>query len=215
MDLLIDLLKRDTISSIHVCRAILSLPGRPSQLSVEKVFLRSSVFQRIHDVLISISLPFWLRPEKSWNNGFSVQIRTSSLDAITTVNRLTTRRWSWQCGNSVCFGMLVLDAPESWNPSGSSVVEIVASSLRGKFPLLSGRLIAVWRRDLRYERHWSLVSWATACGSKIDFCIWLCAREKCASARVQAGVVPTELKSCQIHGQDSRSSVHHTRNLLK
>ena len=42
----------------------------------------------MHNVLISISIPFWLWTENSWNNRFSVQICTYFLDAITTVNQL-------------------------------------------------------------------------------------------------------------------------------
>ena len=49
---------------------------------------------------------------KGGNNGFSVQVRTSFLDIITTVNRLKIRQpfpgaitsRSWHCGNSVCCG---------------------------------------------------------------------------------------------------------------
>ena len=47
-----------------------------------------SVSQRMHNVLISISSPFWMWTENSWNNRFSVQICTYFLDAITTVNQL-------------------------------------------------------------------------------------------------------------------------------
>ena len=49
-----------------------------------------SLSQRMHDVLISISLPFWLWTVNSWNNRFSVQSCTNFLDASTTVNRLMT-----------------------------------------------------------------------------------------------------------------------------
>ena len=48
-----------------------------------------TVIERLHNVLISISLPFQFRPTRSGNDGFSVWVCASLPNAITTVNRFT------------------------------------------------------------------------------------------------------------------------------
>ena len=74
----------------NFCWAILS-PRTADSTFRSKTLWRFSLSlnsQRKHNVLISISFPLWLRTENRWNNRFSVQTRTSFLDAITTVNQL-------------------------------------------------------------------------------------------------------------------------------
>ena len=113
-------------ASYSFCCASLSSDGRVN--FPFKDFLEIfSVSQGMHDVLISISLPFH-STENGWNNRFSIHIGTSCLCARTTVNQLSplfpgTRTWrsSKKVGTllaAVC--LLLLDALEPFGQTSHS-----------------------------------------------------------------------------------------------
>ena len=75
-----------------------------------------SVFHCLHNVLVSISFPLWHRLEKTWNNCFTIHVRTSFRDASPTCNRIVIRNqspgagplWTWfqQSGTCACCSVL-------------------------------------------------------------------------------------------------------------